>query len=41
MTVVPLCLFARGWLERHPDTANRATIDWGTVTHPGDDPRPR
>lgn len=27
-TVVPLCPFARGWLERHPDVANRVTIDW-------------
>ena len=29
MTVVPLCPFARGWLERHPDVASLATIDWG------------
>ena len=29
MTVVPLCPFARGWLERHPDVASRVTIDWG------------
>ena len=29
MTVVPLCPFARGWLERHPDTASQAAIDWG------------
>lgn len=29
MTVVPLCPFARGWLQRHPETAARATIDWG------------
>jgi predicted GNAT family acetyltransferase len=29
MTLVPLCPFARGWLERHPDTASKATIDWG------------
>jgi predicted GNAT family acetyltransferase len=28
-TVVPLCPFARGWLERHPDVASHATIDWG------------
>jgi uncharacterized protein len=27
-TVVPLCPFARGWLERHPDVAKRVTIDW-------------
>jgi predicted GNAT family acetyltransferase len=30
LTVVPLCPFARGWLERHPDVASRATIDWKT-----------
>ena len=29
MTVVPLCPFARGWLERHPEVASQATIDWG------------
>jgi uncharacterized protein len=29
MTLVPLCPFARGWLQRHPDTAKTATIDWG------------
>jgi uncharacterized protein len=29
LTVVPLCPFARGWLERHPDVAGRAAIDWG------------
>ena len=29
MTVVPLCPFARGWLQRHPDTASRVAIDWG------------
>lgn len=29
MTVVPLCPFARSWLERHPDAASRVTIDWG------------
>ncbi len=29
MTVVPLCPFARGWLERHPDVAGRAALDWG------------
>jgi predicted GNAT family acetyltransferase len=27
-TVVPLCPFAREWLERHPEVANRVTIDW-------------
>jgi predicted GNAT family acetyltransferase len=29
MTLVPLCPFARGWLERYPDAASKATIDWG------------
>jgi predicted GNAT family acetyltransferase len=29
MTVVPLCPFARGWLQRHPNVAGRAAIDWG------------
>jgi uncharacterized protein len=29
MTVVPLCPFARSWLERHPDVAGRVAIDWG------------
>lgn len=28
LTVVPLCPFARGWLERHPDEAARVTVDW-------------
>jgi uncharacterized protein len=28
LTVVPLCPFARGWLERHPDAAAKAPIDW-------------
>jgi uncharacterized protein len=28
LTLVPLCPFARGWLERHPDAAARSVIDW-------------
>jgi uncharacterized protein len=28
MTVVPLCPYARSWLERHPDQASRVTIKW-------------
>jgi uncharacterized protein len=28
LTLVPLCPFARSWLERHPDEAAKATIDW-------------
>ena len=29
LTVVPLCPFARGWLQGHPDPAATAAIDWG------------
>lgn len=29
MTVVPLCPFARSWLERHPAEAAVVPIDWG------------
>jgi uncharacterized protein len=29
MTVVPLCPFARSWLERHADVAARVPVDWG------------
>lgn len=28
MTIVPLCPFARGWLERHPDVAAQVEVDW-------------
>lgn len=28
LTLVPLCPFARSWLERHPDAAAKVTIDW-------------
>jgi len=31
VTIVPLCPFARSWLERHTDTARHATIDWGAA----------
>jgi predicted GNAT family acetyltransferase len=30
MTLVPLCPFARSWLQRHPGVASGVTIDWGT-----------
>lgn len=30
LTLVPLCPFARGWLERHPEAVSRAVIDWGS-----------
>ena len=29
LTVVPLCPFARTWLEHHLDAASAVTIDWG------------
>jgi predicted GNAT family acetyltransferase len=28
LTVVPVCPFARRWLESHPDQAATVTIDW-------------
>lgn len=28
LTLVPECPFARSWLEKHPDDAAAATIDW-------------
>jgi uncharacterized protein len=28
LTIVPLCPFARGWLERHPDDAARVNLEW-------------
>jgi len=28
LTVVPTCDFARGWLERHPEAAAHARIEW-------------
>jgi uncharacterized protein len=30
MTVVPLCPYARSWLERHPDEAAKVTVDWSS-----------
>lgn len=30
LTIVPLCPFTSDWLRRHPDTASRVTIDWGS-----------
>ncbi|MDQ4149787.1 MAG: N-acetyltransferase [Actinomycetota bacterium] len=26
--IVPLCWFARGWLERHPEVAAGADVEW-------------
>ncbi|MGO9081794.1 MAG: GNAT family N-acetyltransferase [Streptosporangiaceae bacterium] len=28
LTLVPLCPFARDWLQRHPDVAASTEIDW-------------
>jgi len=42
VTIVPLCPFARSWLERHTDTASHVTIDWGNdpAAYRGQDPAP-
>jgi uncharacterized protein len=29
LTVVPLCPFARKWLERHQQAASGVSVDWG------------
>jgi uncharacterized protein len=29
LTVVPLCPFARRWLEHHPESARQVNVDWG------------
>ena len=29
LTVVPLCPFARRWLEQHPEAAATVNVDWG------------
>jgi len=29
LTLVPVCPFARDWLERHPDVADTVDVDWG------------
>lgn len=29
LTLVPMCPFARDWLERHPDVAGTVHVDWG------------
>ncbi len=28
LTIVPVCPFARGWLQRHPEVAERTQITW-------------
>jgi uncharacterized protein len=38
LTLVPLCPFARDWLERHPDAASGADIDWSTARPDGNGP---
>lgn len=30
LTLVPLCPFARDWLQRHSEEASRAAIDWAS-----------
>ena len=29
LTIVPLCPFARSWLEQHPEVASGVSVDWG------------
>ena len=29
LTLVPVCPFARDWLERHPNVADTVDVDWG------------
>jgi predicted GNAT family acetyltransferase len=31
LTLVPLCPFARHWLEEHPELAGSADIDWSPM----------
>jgi len=31
LTIVPYCPFARRWLERHSDVADRVPIDWQAI----------
>src|SRR5579875_2628891 len=31
LTVVPVCPFARRWLERHPGAAATVTVDWAAA----------
>ena len=31
LTIVPYCPFARRWLQRHPDVAERVAIDWQAI----------
>ena len=28
LTIVPNCLFARSWLEKHPDAIGEVAVDW-------------
>jgi uncharacterized protein len=28
LTIIPLCSYARRWLERHPDNVGAVAIDW-------------
>jgi predicted GNAT family acetyltransferase len=30
LTIVPMCSYARTWLEKHPDETGGAAIEWST-----------
>jgi uncharacterized protein len=32
LTIIPLCPYARRWLEKHPDRVGAAAIDWTAFT---------
>jgi uncharacterized protein len=32
LTIIPVCGYARRWLEQHPDRVGAVAIDWSTAT---------
>jgi hypothetical protein len=30
LTVVPMCSYARSWMEKHPEETGGARVEWGT-----------
>jgi predicted GNAT family acetyltransferase len=35
LTIIPMCPYARAWLQKHPDVAGSVTIDWLARGLPG------